>query len=79
MAIQRPPANMNPSADVSLAISKDFWNYLRMYKSCLFQLVPVHPAAMYEPNIRYVLTTTDGAEAKSSMSLSVNVVMALGA
>lgn len=67
-----------PRSDVALSQFKEVWDNLNMYRSYLFQLVPVNPNALLESNIKYILATPEGASIRTPLSLSVYVVMALG-
>ncbi len=44
----------------------------------MWAYAPMHPAAFDESNVRYVLSTPEGGEEKSPLSLSVYVALCLG-
>jgi hypothetical protein len=73
-----PPNAGLPRSDLALSQFKEVWENLSMYRNYLFQLVPINPSALLEPNVKYILATPEGSTVRTPLSLSVYVVMALG-
>ncbi|KAL6080124.1 hypothetical protein QOT17_000504 [Balamuthia mandrillaris] len=51
---------------------------LDLYKRCIFVFRPLHPASFDERNVRYLLTTDDGASERSALALSTYMCLASG-
>lgn len=53
--------------------------YLNTYKTHIWTISPLDPAALDHNNARHLLCTNEGAEDRSALSLSVNFCLAIGA
>ncbi|KAL6072959.1 Trans-acting T-cell-specific transcription factor GATA-3, variant 2 [Balamuthia mandrillaris] len=65
--------------DAHLHLFNGVLRYLDMYREHMWAVHPLHPAAMDEINVRYIFSTTEGAEDTSALALCVNLVIAIGA
>jgi hypothetical protein len=53
-------------------------HFMRHYRHAYFIQCPMHPAALEENNVRYILCTREGAEERSALSLNVYFALSLG-
>lgn len=54
-------------------------HFMHHYRRAYFIQCPMHPAALEENNIRYILCTREGTEERSALSLNVYFALSLGA
>lgn len=53
-------------------------HYMHHYRHSYYVQCPLHPAALEENNVRYVLCTREGSEERSALSLNVYYALCLG-
>jgi hypothetical protein len=53
-------------------------HFMHHYRRAYFIQCPMHPAALEENNIRYILCTREGTEERSALSLNVYFALSLG-
>lgn len=74
---ERKPGLWN--ADTHLHLMKLCETYRDCYTQNLWLLNPLHPAALEDDNIRYIMCTDEGAEERSPLSLSIYWILYSGA
>lgn len=74
---ERKPALWN--ADTHLHLMKLCETYRDCYSFNLWLLNPLHPAALEDDNIRYIMCTDEGSEERSPLSLSIYWILYSGA
>jgi len=62
-----------------LGLFNECIRFKNMYNEYLYAICPIHPAAIDTDNIKHIVTTDEGAEEISPLSISVNIVIAIGA
>eukprot|EP00005_Dracoamoeba_jomungandri_P002869 CAMPEP_0174252030 /NCGR_PEP_ID=MMETSP0439-20130205/1670_1 /TAXON_ID=0 /ORGANISM="Stereomyxa ramosa, Strain Chinc5" /LENGTH=779 /DNA_ID=CAMNT_0015332507 /DNA_START=125 /DNA_END=2460 /DNA_ORIENTATION=+ len=59
-----------------LAFFNEMNHFLSMYKKCMWEFLPLHPACFYEPNLQYAIINADE---HSSLCLSLFTCLFMGA